>query len=154
MAHYQTTVTTSAAPETVFAYLADFRTLLEWDPSAVEVDLTAGEPGEVGARYQVVVGLPPLVVRLEYDTLTCLPPAADNGVLELRAENADVISHDVITFVPLDGGGCEVTYDAELQPKGYRRLFEPVFGVMMQIIGSRASVGLRRELTALPVPQG
>lgn len=154
MGHYRTTVRTEAAPQAAFAFLADFRSILQWDPTVAEAELVAGDAGEVGARYRVVVGYPPLAVALEYDTLTCLPPLQDAGVLELRAENSDVISHDVITFVPLDDGGCEVTYDADLQPKGYRKLFDPVFSAMMQLIGSRASGGLRRSLTSLPVSEG
>ena len=43
----------------------------------------------------------------------------------LRAETATVVSLDTITVRDLPGSGCEVTYDAQLQPRGVLRLADP-----------------------------
>ena len=40
----------------IFAYLADFATVAEWDPGVKSAHLLGGEPGRTGARYLVKAG--------------------------------------------------------------------------------------------------
>jgi hypothetical protein len=134
----------------VYAFLADFTTLPQWDPGVAESRLVAGEPARVGARYRVVAVLAGVRTTLEYEVLTAdAPSGAAPGRFEVRAENADVVSHDLIE-VSSSEPGCTVTYTAVLQPKGIRRLAEPAFWALFQIIGRRAEAGLRRTLSELP----
>ncbi len=155
MANYRTTVFSPASSEVAYRYLADFSSIIDWDPSVVSAELTAGEPAELGSRYRVVVGLPLRKIELEYEIVDAQPPTEPGGEAQvaLRAENADVVSYDVITFVPRSDGGTDVTYSAELTGKGVRRLFDPFFGIVMQVIGQRARGGLATSLGALPAGQ-
>lgn len=151
MARYRTTVVTPADTATVLDYLADFASLTDWDPSAVESVLISGEPGQLGATYRVRVRLGLITLPFTYEVVEREgPDARGHARVALRAETADVISYDVMTFVPSATGGTAMTYDADLAPKGYRRLFDPGFGLVMRVIGDRARAGLRRVLADLP----
>ena len=55
MARYTETVTSPHPAAAVWSYLAHLRSIPEWDPSLEEIQLLSGEPGTVGARYQLEV---------------------------------------------------------------------------------------------------
>lgn len=151
MARYRTTVHTPADTTTALNYLADFSSLTDWDPSAVESVLISGDSGHIGATYRVRVRLGLITLPFTYEVVEREGPDTNGGArVALRAETADVISYDVMTFSPAPGGGTAVTYDADLAPKGYRRLFDPGFALVMRVIGDRARAGLRRVLADLP----
>jgi hypothetical protein len=153
MAKYETTVTTPAPPEQVFDYLADFSSVAQWDPTVVEAEQLSGRPGRAGARYRVVVRLGLVSFPFEYRVLESTPPAdGEPGRVVLRAENSNVISRDVIT-VSADGWGSQVRYEANLEPKGVRKLFDLGFGVTMTVIGVRARAGLESSVRALAGPE-
>lgn len=142
MAHYRATVQSPAPAGQVFAYLADFATVAEWDPGVRSAHLVAGIPGQVGARYSVVVSNLGVAIPLEYEVLDAVPPTgAAPGRVVLEAETSDFRSYDVITVTPT-GTGCEVEYDADLALKGVRRPFDPLLRVAFQVIGRRAEAGL------------
>lgn len=150
MARFGTTVTSTASSQTVFDYLADFTTVAEWDPGVSKARLVAGVAGEVGARYQVTAVFLGRSIPLEYDCLVANRPrdADATGRIELRAENADFVSYDVITIRPV-GSGCEVRYDADLALRGVRRLGDLGLRVLFEVIGRRASGGLQRAMVRL-----
>lgn len=151
MARYRTTVHSPADTATAYAYLADFTSILEWDPTVRAAELIGGQPGALGSRYRVVVGLPLFSIPLEYEIVDAAAPVQGGPAsVALRAENADFVSYDVITFAPAAEGGTDVTYDANLSMKGFRRLFDLGSGLVMQVIGARARSGLVRSLGALP----
>lgn len=141
MARYTATVTGDRPAAPVFDYLKDFATIADWDPGVRSAELIAGEAGEVGARYRVDTVFLGRVTPLEY-VIVLEVSAPDGGRrVDLRAENADFISYDVITVRPV-GSGCEVTYDADLALKGLRRPFDPMLRLLFQVIGRRAEHGL------------
>jgi hypothetical protein len=152
MARYRTTVPSPASTDVAYDYLADFTSILDWDPSVSQATLIAGEPGQLGARYRVVVSLPLRSMPFEYEIVEAAPPTGPGapGRVALRAETSDVVSYDVITFEPRDDGGTDVTYDAELTGQGFRRYFDLAFGLAMQVIGTRAKSGLARAVGQLP----
>lgn len=142
MAHYRTTVTSPASAEDVYAYLADFATIVQWDPGVREASLVAGDAGEVGAVYRVVTSNAGLVLTLDYHILEAMPPtAASVGRVVLQADTRDFRSYDVID-VESTATGCAVTYDADLALKGVRRPFDPFLRLAFQVIGGRARAGL------------
>ena len=63
----------------------------------------------------------------------------------LVAESSTVVSEDTITFTDTDGV-TEVTYDANLRPKGLMRLAGPLLSLLFRRLGDNAVSGLRREL--------
>ncbi len=151
MARYRTTVHSPSPTDTAFAYLADFANITEWDPSVDDAWLLAGQPADIGARYRVIVGKRPVALTLDYEIVERSTPVDGGpGMVALRANTRDVVSYDVITFTPVARGGCDVTYDADLAPQGWRRLFDPGYALVMQVIGHRASRGLAAVLADLP----
>lgn len=154
MPRYIASVQSPAPPHDVYRYLADFTTIAEWDPGVGESELVAGESGRTGSRYRVVSVLLGFRVPLEYETVEATAPDGDAaGRLVMRAETADFVSCDVIEVVA-EGSGSRVTYDADLRPQGLRRLAEPAFWAMFQLIGKRAERGLGAMLAALPQEAG
>jgi len=150
MAEYVATATTSAPPSEAYSYLADFRTIIDWDPSVTDARLLSGEPATEGAQYRVTLGAGPLGYPMTYRTVVAQPPSSDRvGRVELRAENAHVVSHDTITFAPDGDGGTVVVYRAELLPKGIRKLGDPMFALMINFFGARARNGLQQAVAAL-----
>ena len=135
MARYVARVPTSLSQEEVYAYLADFRSITQWDPSISDAELVSGTPGEVGARYRLTMrGKTELV----YDTLEAQTPSR----LVYRAETGTFVSLDTVTVTP-DG---TLEYDARLTLKGLLRLADPVMGIVLKRLGDKARDGLVREL--------
>ncbi len=150
MARFSTTVTSSADPQAVFDYLADFSTVAEWDPGVSAAQPIDGVSGVAGARYLVTAEFVGRKIPLEYHCLMAERPddSGGSGRIELRAENADFVSFDVITVRPI-GTGCEVRYDADLALRGIRRVGDLGLRVLFEVIGRRASGGLQRALAEL-----
>ncbi len=150
MARFSTTVTSSADPQVVFDYLADFSTVAQWDPGVSAARLIDGVAGSAGPRYLVTAEFVGRKIPLEYHCLMVERPTDSGGCgrIELRAENADFVSFDVITIRPADPG-CEVRYDADLALRGIRRVGDLGLRVLFEVIGRRASGGLRRALAEL-----
>jgi hypothetical protein len=144
MARYTGTVTSPKPIGEVFAYMADFSNVSEWDPSAVS-SRPLGESGaREGASYEVVSRFLGREVPLTYETLSLEEP--DRVVL--RGENESVVSLDEMSFRRLPGGGTEVGYDADLQLKGARRLLDPVFGIAFRRLCERACGRMEEVLAA------
>ncbi len=151
MAHYRTTIDSPAPASDVFAYLADFQTVAEWDPGVTSARLLHGEPAAVGTTYFVVAGFLGRGIPLEYEILESLAPAQrSEGRVVLEAHTGAFRSYDVITVAPTSTG-CRVTYDADLALKGLRRPFDPFLAVTFKVIGDRARRGLARAVQTQPV---
>lgn len=143
MAHYRTTVSSPASAEDVYAYLADFATIADWDPGVRQAHLIAGDPATSGAVYRVVTSNLGVSLPLDYEILEAVAPADGfAGRVVLEANTKDFRSYDVITVEPT-ASGCDVTYDADLALKGFRRPFDPFLRLAFGVIGGRARDGLR-----------
>lgn len=140
MARYKATVASKRSIEEAFDYLADFSSVREWDPTAVEAENLSGRIGE-GAEFRVVVRFLGRDNEFVYRTVEFRRPE----LVVLRAESSTLVSEDTITFRPR-GAGCEFTYDADLRPKGLFKLSDPVLGLLFKRLGDNAAAGLRREL--------
>ena len=139
MASYRTTVACGRSADDVFSYLSDFSSVSEWDPSISSAEhSSSGDPRTVGATFHVVTGK----VVLDYATLELQRP----GRIVLRGENNSMISLDTITIADRSDGGCEVTYAAELELKGLRKLADPVLQLAFKRLGDKARDGLRAKL--------
>lgn len=146
MATYRTTFTTPTAIDDAFEYLARFSTTAEWDPGVVTAeDLTPGAL-RVGSAFQVVSAMGPARVPLRYEIVTLERPVR----VVLRAENWAVTSTDTITF-DTTGAGTEITYHADLRPRGVTRLASPLLSLAFRRIGDRAATGLRDAVDRLAV---
>lgn len=149
MAHYRTTLSSTAPVVAAFDHLADFATIARWDPGVPEARLVGGEPGQVGARYAVVSQFGPRRIPLEYRVVAREDPRGDQpGKVTLVADAGSFTSRDTITVRP-GVSGAEVTYDAQLTLRGPGRVLDLPLHLAFQVIGRRAEAGLRQELAAL-----
>jgi hypothetical protein len=142
MAHYVGTIESRRSPEDAFDYLADFSSVAEWDPSAVSATMLGDGPGP-GTEFEVVVRFAGRELPFTYTTTEFQRPER----LVLRAESSAVVSEDTITVRPRAGGGSEVTYDADLRPKGVMRLADPILALLFRRLGDNAAAGLREKLS-------
>jgi Polyketide cyclase / dehydrase and lipid transport len=154
MAHFRTTLSSTAPVAASFERLADFACVADWDPGIAEAHLTAGEPGRVGARYHVVSQFGPRRVPLEYRIVEREDPHDDQpGRVLLVADGGSFTSHDTITARP-GRLGAEVSYDAVLTLNGLGRILDLPLHLTFQVIGHRAAAGLRAELARLAAVAG
>ncbi len=143
MASYRATVASPRSADDVFSYLADFSSVSEWDPSITSAEhSSAGDPRAVGATFRVVTATTVSEVVLDYTTLELQRPSR----VVLRGENKSMISLDTITIADRSDGGCEVTYAAELELKGLRKLADPILQLGFKRLGDKARDGLRAKL--------
>ena len=141
MANYNATVTSPKSPEEAFDYLADFTNATEWDPNTNVSELVSGQAGEVGSRYRVVTEFGGREMELTYETVEVDRPRR----VVLSSGNGSTDIRDTMTFEP-NGPGTDVTYDANVAPKGIWKLADPVLTLIFQRVGSRAADGLREAL--------
>ena len=144
MAGYSATVSSQLAPDEVFAYLADFRSVADWDPSISEsLHVNDDDPVKVGAIFRVTTKTTLKDVVLEYTTIELDRPRR----IVLRGENDSMVSIDTIIVSGSSGqGGAEVTYSAEIELKGARKLLDPLLELGFKRLGDKARDGLRDKL--------
>jgi hypothetical protein len=141
MARYTGTILTSKPAEEVYDYMADFRSVEQWDETVTEAKLVGNQQPGKGARYSVTVKLAGRENTFEYETLEADRP---HRVL-LKAESGSVVSLDTITVREI-AEGTELVYDAKLEPKGLAKVADPVLGLLFKRLGDNAAKGLAREL--------
>jgi uncharacterized protein YndB with AHSA1/START domain len=142
MASYKGTVTAPHAPEEVWRYLADLRSIAEWDPSVESARLVSGEPGAVGSRYEVDVSFLGRTVTLPYETAEVEAPHC----VVFEAETALMSVRDEARVGLIIDGGSSVTWDAELRLEGPQRILDLPLRAAFARIGSRAERGLAERL--------
>ncbi len=142
MARYTGTIETDHGVDTVWSYLADLRSLREWDPSVEHVELTGGEPRTESARYRLEVRFRGKTVSLPYRVIEVERPHR----VVFAAETDSVTVRDEARIEPLGDRRSRVTWDAELRLNGIRRLFELPLRAAFARIGQRAERGLAERL--------
>jgi hypothetical protein len=124
--------------------MADMRNTPGWDPGVVSATKTTdGEVG-LGTVFAVVVKAPGRTLTLPYEVVTYEPPTS----VVLEARSSGLHSFDRVTVAPAEGGGCSVTYDAELTGTGWLALVNPLLALSFKGIGDRATAGLAKAIGA------
>ncbi|HEX5820178.1 MAG TPA: SRPBCC family protein [Solirubrobacterales bacterium] len=141
MAQYSATLATENRPDDVWRYLADLRSIVEWDPSVEDARLVAGEPGLVGTRYELDVRFLGRTVALPYETVVAEPPHR----LVFAAETDAMSIADEAIIVPTISGSS-LTWRASLSLRGGRRLLDPPLRLAFARLGRNAETGLRARL--------
>ena len=90
MAHYRASIDTQHSREDAFAYLSDFSTTREWDPSVVEAERVNGQAVGEGTEFRLVAEFLGRKNELTYRIVEYEPPHA----VTFLGENATVVSRD------------------------------------------------------------
>ncbi|MCX6397604.1 MAG: SRPBCC family protein [Propionibacteriales bacterium] len=137
------TFTTPASPESVFAFMADFRSTETWDPGTVRCSLLSGQVGP-GATYRNVSEFLGREADLTYVTLVHEP----NSRLHFQGTNDSFVGDDRFSFAP-DGTGTRVDYHATFQLRGASALAVPVVAAYLPILARKTIKQLRTTLDGL-----
>ena len=143
MIEMQREVSTTAAPDAAFGYLADFTTTEQWDPGSIRTTRISGDGG-VGTRYANTSKFAGRTSDLTYEVIGVTPGRS----VQLRGENTSLIAHDSITVAPHEGGSL-VTYRIEFAFQGRLRWIEPLLRIAVANLLDKGAGGLRRELAKL-----
>lgn len=142
MARYTGTVDAHHSAEEVWHYLADLRSIGEWDHSVESVTLVDGEPRTEGARYEVVVRFRGSSMTLPYRIVEADPPRR----VVFGAETDAVSVRDEARIEPAGDGASRVTWDAQLRLRGIRRILELPLRAFFSRLGQNAEYGLGERL--------
>lgn len=137
------TFTTTASPEAVYDYLADFTNAEEWDPGTVSCERVSGDGG-VGTVYRNVSSFLGRTTEVTYTTVEAERPTR----IHLTGHNEQFDGHDVMG-VRASGTGSEVTYTAEFAFKGAARFAVPVVAAYLPVLAKKTVDELRTHLDRL-----
>ncbi|MDQ6934797.1 MAG: SRPBCC family protein [Actinomycetota bacterium] len=138
------TFTTTAPPETAYAYLADFTNAEEWDPGTKECSRIDGEGG-VGTRYRNVSSFLGRTTTLEYVAEELQEPSR----IHFHGTNDQFDGHDHLTL-RASGTGSEITYEAVFSFSGVARLFAPFVALYLPMLARNTVDQMSTRLDALP----
>ena len=126
----------------VFAYVADFSTVSEWDPGIVTSSrIDEGELG-VGSSFDVTSVFMGRELDLVYEITQFEPGSL--VVLETRAARFDGI--DTIEFSAVDETTTRVRYQAQFVFRGVMKLIVPLLGGTFTKLGKKAMDGMKATL--------
>jgi carbon monoxide dehydrogenase subunit G len=142
VARYTETIQAPHSAEAVWHYLADLRSVEQWDPSIEQVELTGGEPRAEGASYELQVRFRGRTVTLPYRITEVDPPYR----VVFEAETGSVRVRDEARIEPIRQSASRVTWDANLRLRGIRRLLDLPLRAIFNRVGEDASKGLGERL--------
>lgn len=133
-------------PEVVFAYLAEFENLTDWDPATVRVKSRSSGPLAVGTAYEVVSAFRGREVDIRYVVTEYDPPRR----VVLRGESDSVGALDEMTFESTDAG-TRVTYVARFRfNNALARLIAPLaLRRAFKKLGTEAATGMKAGVDRL-----
>lgn len=140
--------TTSAAPDVVFDYLADFGNAEEWDPGTKSCELVEGDGG-VGSAYRNVSVFLGRESEIRYVAAELDRPSR----IHFAGTNDQFEGHDVIEIRPHEAGS-EVTYNAQFAFKGVAQLAVPVVAVYLPFLATKVVDQLQGCLDRLGAHEG
>lgn len=140
MISIQHSVATARPRPEVFAYVADFEKVAEWDPGIASARRVTGDGG-VGTRYEIGARFAGRVVPMTYEVVEHSAP----GRITLRGTSGGVDAVDDIRFVEA-AGGTRVDYRADFTLRGALRFAAPLLRPLFRRVGRRAIDGLQRAL--------
>jgi carbon monoxide dehydrogenase subunit G len=137
------TFTTTAAPDVVYAFLADFAHAEEWDPGTIECTRIDGDGG-VGTRYRNVSSFLGRTTTVEYVARELEPPT----FLHFEGNNEQFTGHDRIRL-QASGSGTQVTYDAHFAFHGASKVVVPLVALYLPVLAKKTVAHMRERLDRL-----
>ena len=136
------TIEVPRAIDECFRYVADFRTTVEWDATAIEAKKTTAGPVGPGSQFQLRCKAGPTSIAIAYEITGYTPWQS----LELIGSSSWFQVRDLITFDDLGNQQTRITYCAEFT---YRWGLEPLAKkgeAGLRKMGRASMAGLRRAL--------
>ena len=141
MARYVDAIDLPVPIGAAFDFLADFSRTAEWDPGVSSAErLDAGRIRR-GSRFRIVVSFLGRHFPLDYEIAEMDRPRR----LVLAGGDRSLRAVDEITFVERPGG-TRISYEAQLELSGVRRLADPLLHLLFQRVGRLAVRGLRERM--------
>ena len=134
-------ITVQRSLKDCFRYVSDFRTVAEWDATALNAVKCTPGPVGLGSRFIVHCAVGPTKVRLEYEIIEYCPWASI--VLLGKSRFFDV--RDVITFTEI-GQQTQISYEAEFQYHWGISALEHQLESGMRAMGAESLRGLKDAL--------
>lgn len=127
------------APQSdVFAYIAEFENLPEWDPGTASVTKLSPGPTKVGTRYAVVVNVATGTSDMTYEVTEWEPSLR----VALRGESRAMVAIDRISFASTADGATRVRYEAEFTMRRALRWSEGLLRRTFAAVGDKAMAGM------------
>ncbi len=136
------TITTTAAPDKVFPYLADFENAVEWDHGTVSCTRISGDGGP-GTTYRNVSKFAGREVELIYTVEKLAEPT-----FVIVGSNATTTSQDTMVVRP-NGTGSDVIYTAKFTFSGVARVLEPFLSPFLAKLGDAVVTSMKTALDRL-----
>jgi len=138
-------VSTGLSADVVFDYVANFESIVEWDPGVTACRKLTDGPVRVGSAYELDLRYGGTQLQMTYEVIELDAPR----LVVLRGEGGRSAAVDRIAFTAEEGGGTRVDYDAEIEMKGLFRLAQPFLGGLFARVGDGARDGLQRRLAEM-----
>jgi hypothetical protein len=142
VAHITGHLRIAAPPEQVFDTVADSRNEPSFNPAMTYVELLTPLPIGQGTRFRAYLGKTRkemLVERTDFDRPHLLGSRTTSSMMETSG---------ALTLVSEGDGtaGTVIAWDWQVSPKGWTRLFWPVFGLMGARMERKIWTGLKEQL--------
>jgi NAD(P)-dependent dehydrogenase (short-subunit alcohol dehydrogenase family) len=128
--------------EACFRYVADFRTTVEWDATALSASKSTEEPVGLGSEFSLLCRAGPTSVSIQYTIVEYTP--WQSVVLEGKSRWFTV--RDVITFEPRGASTTQITYNADFTYSFGLRTLAKKTEAAMRALGRKSLLGLTRAL--------
>lgn len=142
MARYRTVIDIPISRDDLFAYMAAFENVAEWDPSIVEGERIGGGELGVGTQFRIVVSNFGRQSPLIYELITYDAPSSAT----FQAQTSAIRSTDSITVSQRPGDTSRLTWEADLRLKGVLRLWDLPMRLIFKRIGDKGRNGLVAKL--------
>ena len=127
--------------EACFRYVADFRTTVEWDATAVSAKKMTEGPVQLGSKFAVRCLAGPICIRLDYEIIEYNP--WHSIVLKGHSRFFDVV--DNIVFSARDGM-THIDYSAVFNYRRGLKKFAHLFESSMRAMGTASLAALKQAL--------
>lgn len=136
------TIEVPVPQEEAFAYVADFSTTADWDPSITRAERVDEGPVGKGSEFRLMIVFGGREMMMRYVIIEHDPPSR----LVLEGEGATVNATDAVSFSPTSAGTL-IDWRVDLRFRSLMRFLEPVLRIPLQRSAKRSMVGLRRALS-------
>ena len=141
MATQTQTFEVDADPARAWAYLADHRHAVDWDPTVVASTLVGDEPIEAGSAFDATVTFYGRRLDLRYLLVEHDRPTR----LAFELSGSKVVGTMTFDLTP-NGSGTRIDHRIDLALTGMLRMLGKGLGAALEGIGEKAADGIRRSL--------